>query len=120
MATILSVDDSRVMRDMIKSVLESKGHQVLTANDGLEAMTVARQNKVDLVLADINMPNMNGISLLSKLRNLDGYQYVPIVMVTTEEAEYKKAKAKNMGATGWLQKPFTPERLLAAVKKLLG
>ena len=120
MATILSVDDSRVMREMIKSVLESNGHTVLLANDGVEAMTVARANKADLVLADINMPNMNGISLLSKLRNLDGYQYVPIIMVTTEEAEYKKAKARNSGATGWLQKPFTPERLLAAVKKLVG
>ncbi|MEK6750281.1 MAG: response regulator [Pseudomonadota bacterium] len=119
MATILSVDDSRVMRDMIRSVLESKGYTVLTAADGIEAMSVARQHKVDLVLADINMPNMNGISLLSKLRNLDGYEYVPIIMVTTEEAEYKKAKARNMGATGWLQKPFTPERLLTAVKKLV-
>lgn len=120
MATILTVDDSRVMRDMIKSVLESEGHTVLTASDGVEAMTVARHNKADLVLADINMPNMNGISLLGKLRHLEGYEYVPIVMVTTEAAEYKKTKSKSLGATGWLQKPFTPDRLLAAVKKLLG
>ena len=119
MATILAVDDQRMMRDLVKTVLESDGHTVLVAEDGVQAMTVARDQAADLVLSDINMPNMNGISLVSKLRRLDSYADVPIIMLTTESADFKKDKAKKMGANGWLQKPFDPPRLIKAVRSML-
>ena len=120
MANILSVDDSRVIRDLMKSILEVEGHNVTVAEDGAEALKIARETAFDLVLSDINMPVMNGISLVSKLRRVEGYEFVPIIMVTTENDDYKKNKAKSFGATGWLVKPFTQERILAAVNKVLG
>jgi two-component system chemotaxis response regulator CheY len=120
MATILSVDDSKAIREMVSAVLVGEGHDVITAEDGVEAMTIARQQTFDLVLSDINMPNMNGISLVSKLRRLDGYEHTPILMLTTENSDYKKNKSRASGATGWIQKPFTPDRLLKAVNKLVG
>lgn len=120
MAKILSVDDARVIREMVKAVLTAEGHEVTTANDGVEALEEARKTRFDLVLTDINMPNMTGISLVSKLRNMPAYKYTPIVMITTENSDYKKSKSKSVGATGWLQKPFNPERLIQATKKLLG
>jgi len=119
MATILAVDDQRMMRELVKAVLEGDGHTVLLAEDGVQAMTVAREQHADLVLSDINMPNMNGISLVSKLRRLDSYATVPIIMLTTESADFKKDKAKKMGANGWLQKPFDPPRLIKAVRSML-
>lgn len=120
MAKILAVDDSRVIRDMVSTILMSEGHDVVTAEDGIDALEKARDEVFDIVLSDVNMPNMSGISLVSKLRRLPGYEFIPIVMVTTENAEYRKNKAKSLGATGWLVKPFTPERLLNAVNKLTG
>lgn len=119
MATILAVDDQKMMRELVKTVLEGDGHQVLLAEDGVEAMAIARDNTADLVLSDINMPNMNGISLVSKLRRLDNYAEVPIIMLTTESADFKKDKARKMGASGWLQKPFDPPRLVKAVRSML-
>ncbi len=119
MANILSVDDSRAIRQLVKAVLEKEGHTVVIAEDGVEGMQKARSEVFDLVLSDINMPNMNGISFVSKLRLLEGYASVPIVMLTTESSDFKKGKARSMGATGWLQKPFTPERLITAVDRLL-
>jgi two-component system chemotaxis response regulator CheY len=120
MARILSIDDSLTIRNMVKSMLESEGFEVVSANDGVDAMEIAREQTFDLVLSDINMPNMNGISLVSKLRRLDAYADTPIIMLTTEESDFKKNKAKNFGASGWLQEPFTEERLVGAVKKILG
>jgi len=119
MARILSVDDSLTIRNLVKSMLESEGFEVVSANDGVDAMEIARKQTFDLVLSDINMPNMNGISLVSKLRRLDAYADIPIIMLTTEDSDFKKNKAKNFGASGWLQKPFTQERLVGAVQKLL-
>jgi len=120
MANILAVDDSKAMRDLMTHILGSENHEVTTASDGVEAMTVARGRSLDLALLDVNMPNMNGLSLVNKLRRLEGYEYIPIIMVTTETSEYRKNKAKSLGATGWLTKPFTAERLLAAVNKVSG
>ena len=119
MTRILSVDDSLTIRSMVKTILENEGFEVVSANDGVEAMEIAREQSFDLVLSDINMPNMNGISLVSKLRRLDGYADIPIIMLTTEDSDFKKKKAKNFGASGWLQKPFTEARLVGAVQKLL-
>ena len=119
MAKILTVDDSKVIRDLVKTVLVENGHDVVTANDGVEGLAATRNEQFDMILSDINMPNMTGISMVSKVRRLEGYEYTPIVMLTTESSNFKKDKAKKMGATGWLQKPFDPERLMKAVNKLI-
>ena len=119
MAKILTVDDSKVIRDLVKTVLVENGHDVVTANDGVEGLAATRNEQFDMILSDINMPNMTGISMVSKVRRLAGYEYTPIVMLTTESSNFKKDKAKKMGATGWLQKPFDPERLMKAVNKLI-
>jgi len=119
MAKILAVDDSKVIRDLVVAVLLEKGHEVVTANDGVEGMSATRSEQFDMILSDINMPNMTGISMVSKIRRLPGYEYIPIIMLTTESSEFKKEKAKKIGATGWLQKPFDPDRLMKAVNKLV-
>ena len=119
MAKILTVDDSKVIRDLVEAVLIENNHEVVTANDGVEGLDAARNEQFDMILSDINMPNMTGISMVSKVRRLPGYEYTPIIMLTTESSDFKKDKAKKMGATGWLQKPFDPERLMKAVNKLV-
>jgi len=119
MAKLLAVDDQKVMRELILGVLSQEGHEVILAEDGIDALEIARGQVVDMVLTDINMPNMNGISLVSKLRRLEGYQEIPIIMLTTESSDFKKDKAKRMGADGWLQKPFDPKRLIKAVNTCL-
>jgi two-component system chemotaxis response regulator CheY len=119
MARIMAVDDQKMMRELVRSVLEGEGHQVFLAEDGVQALAIARTEPVDLVLSDINMPNMNGISLVSKLRRLDAYSNIPILMLTTESSDFKKEKSKKMGASGWLQKPFEPNRLIKAVNTML-
>lgn len=119
MATILVVDDAKVMREMIKTILITEKHEVLTADDGDIALELARKQHCDMVLSDINMPRMSGISLVSKLRRVTGYEDIPIIMLTTESSDYKKDKAKKMGANGWLQKPVEPNRLIKAVNTML-
>ncbi len=119
MAKILSVDDSKVIRDLVAAILTENGHEVITANDGVEGLAATRNHQFALILADINMPNMSGISMVSKIRRLPNYEHIPIVMLTTESSDFKKSKAKTMGATGWLLKPFDPERLMKAVNKLI-
>lgn len=120
MARILAVDDSRTIREMVNAILTQMGHEVVLASDGSEGLSMARERAFDLVLTDINMPVMNGISLVSKLRRLEGYERVPILMLTTETADYKKNKSKSMGANGWVQKPFDATRLEKAVNRMLG
>ena len=120
MANILAVDDQKSMREMVRIVLQSSGHNVTLAEDGAQALSIARDNSYDLVISDINMPNMNGISLVSKLKLLPAYKFTPVLMLTTETSSYKKDKAKAFGASGWLTKPFDPDRLNNAVTKLLG
>jgi two-component system chemotaxis response regulator CheY len=120
MATILTVDDTASMRQMISFTLHSVGHEVIQASDGQEALKVIEGKKVDLVIADINMPNMDGITLLKSLRALADYKFTPILMLTTESQEAKRQQGKVAGATGWIVKPFNPEQLLNVVKKVLG
>lgn len=118
-ATILAVDDSASMRQMVSFTLRHAGYEVVEAVDGLEALAYARSNAVDLVLTDINMPNMDGITLVRELRQLDPYRYVPLLVLTTEAGTEKKAEGKRAGATGWLVKPFNPDKLLATIAKVL-
>ena len=120
MASILAVDDSEAIRTMMKVVLESAGHNVFVKENGREALDWARDHTVDLVITDLNMPEMGGISLVSHLRRLDNYKSKPILVITTETADYKKSKAKTVGATGWIAKPVDKDRLLMAVQKTVG
>ena len=119
MANILAIDDMRSMRELVKSVLEKRGHSVTIKPDGTDALHFAQGNSVDLVISDINMPNMDGITLVGELRKLPSYARTPILMLTTEDGEAKKNEARGAGANGWIQKPFNPERLLTAVDKTL-
>ena len=120
MATILTVDDTASMRQMISFTLNSVGHDVIQASDGKEALALLQGKKVDLVIADVNMPNMDGITLVKSLRALVDYRFTPILMLTTESQEAKRQQGKTAGATGWIVKPFNPEQLLTIVKKVLG
>jgi two-component system chemotaxis response regulator CheY len=116
---ILTVDDSASMRQMVRFTLEGAGYQVLQAADGVEALEMAKSKGADLVLTDINMPRMDGITLVRELRALDSYRYVPMLVLTTESGQETKQRGKQAGATGWIVKPFNPEQLLATIARVL-
>jgi two-component system, chemotaxis family, chemotaxis protein CheY len=117
---VMTVDDSRTMREMVAFTLRSAGYEVLEAEDGKDALTKLTGNKVDLVIADLNMPNMDGLSLVRHLRAMPAYRTTPILMLTTESDEGKKQDGRAAGATGWIVKPFSPEKLLQVVQKVCG
>ena len=119
MKTILAVDDSATMREMVAFVLESAGYRVIEAEDGAQGLDRATATNVDLVITDQNMPNMDGISLVKKLRETREYKSVPILLLTTESSDAMKAQGRAAGATGWLVKPFDPATLLEVVQKVL-
>ena len=119
MARILAVDDSVAMRQMVEVTLSSAGHDVHQAVDGKEALSLAGQQSFDLVITDVNMPQMDGITLVKQLRELPSYKHTPMLVLTTEHAVERKMEGREAGATGWLVKPFNPERLLATVAKVL-
>lgn len=119
MATILAVDDSVSMRQMVTLTLKNGGHQVIEAVDGQDALSKAKNQKPDLVLTDVNMPNMDGITLIKELRKLPDYKYTPMLTLTTESGAEKKAEGKAAGATGWLVKPFNPDQLLMTIKRVI-
>lgn len=120
MAKILAVDDSASMRQMVSFTLKGAGHDVLEASDGDEALKIAQgETGIDLVISDINMPKMDGISLIKELRALGAYKFTPILMLTTESSGDKKTEGKAAGATGWIVKPFNPDQLLATIGKVL-
>jgi len=118
--TILAVDDSSSLRQMVAFTLKGKGYTVIEAADGEEGLAKARTQGVDLVLTDQNMPKMDGLTLVKNLRAMASYARTPILMLTTESGDDMKAKGKAAGATGWLVKPFDPPKLLEVVKKVLG
>ena len=120
MASILAVDDSASMRQMVSFTLKGAGYDVTEAKDGQEALQIAKSNSFNLVITDINMPNMDGITLTKELRTLPSYKFTPILTLTTESSQEKKMAGKQAGATGWIVKPFNPDQLLATVKKVLG
>jgi two-component system chemotaxis response regulator CheY len=115
----MTVDDSATMRNMISFTLKQAGHEVLQATDGAEAFSMLKARPVDLVISDINMPNMDGITLTRQLRTLPQFRSTPIILLTTESAPEKKADGKAAGATGWMVKPFQQEQLMAVVAKVL-
>lgn len=120
MATILAVDDSNSMRQMVVFALKQAGHSVTEAADGVEALELAKKNSFNLVISDVNMPRMDGISLIKQLRTLPNYKFIPLLMLTTESGADKKQEGKAAGATGWIVKPFNPDQLLSTVKRVLG
>ena len=118
--TILCVDDSASIRQMVKMTLSGAGYEVIQASDGAEGLTKARAATVHCVVTDLNMPVMNGLGLIRELRKLPAYKGVPIIFLTTESDPAVKQEAKIAGATGWITKPFQQEQLVGVVRKVIG
>jgi len=118
--TILTVDDSASIRQMVKFTLSKEGYSIIEASDGQDALTKISGVKVDMVITDLNMPNMDGITLIKQLRAKPEFRFTPIIMLTTESQDSKKTEGKAAGATGWIVKPFQPEQLVTVTKKVLG
>lgn len=116
---ILAVDDSPSMRQMVRYTLEGAGYQVIQAADGIEALELAKSRSADLVLTDVNMPRMDGLTLVRELRGLQSYKFTPMLVLTTESGQETKQRGKQAGATGWIVKPFNPEQLLATIARVL-
>jgi len=117
---ILAVDDSASIRSMVSFTLKSAGYEVVEAVDGVDALHKAKTKVMNLVLTDQNMPRMDGLTLVRSLRLLPDYRTAPILILTTESGADMKNQGKAAGATGWLVKPFDPQRLIEVVKKVLG
>jgi len=118
-ARILVVDDSTTMRQMVSFTLQDAGHEVTEAADGIAALAEAKGRKFDLVITDVNMPGMNGIDLVKALRERADFKFTPILVLTTEAGQDVKAKGREVGATGWIVKPFSPEVLIQTLRKVL-
>jgi two-component system chemotaxis response regulator CheY len=107
------------MRQMVEVTLTSAGYDVKQAQNGVEALTIAESQSFDLVITDVNMPQMDGLTLVRHLRGMPNYKHTPLLVLTTENTTERKMEGREAGATGWLVKPFNPERLLATVSKVL-
>jgi len=116
---ILTVDDSASIRQMVSFTLKQAGYDVVEAEDGRDGLMKAKAQSVDLVITDLNMPNMNGIELIRNLRQEGVYKFTPILMLTTESDDGIKSDGKQAGATGWIVKPFNPEQLLKVISRVL-
>ncbi len=119
MAKILVVDDSPSMRKMISFTLSNAGHKVVEASDGAQALALAKNEELGLVISDINMPKMDGIQLIKNLRQIPSLKFTPILMLTTETGDDKREEGKAAGASGWLVKPFNPQKLQDIINKVL-
>lgn len=118
--TALVVDDSTTMRQMVAFTLTNAGFEVIEAEHGKDAVAkVSSVSRVDLVVTDLNMPEMDGITLIQALRGMAAFKFTPILMLTTESADDKKMAGKAAGATGWIVKPFSPEVMLKVIAKVL-
>ncbi len=116
---ILILDDSESIREVVIFTLEKSGHNVYAAVDGVDALKYLDGRELDLIITDLYMPNMNGLEFIKEVRNTEKYKYTPILYLTTESQQDKKQEAKKAGATGWIVKPFMPEKLLAAINKII-
>ncbi len=116
---IMTVDDSASVRQMVSFTLKQAGYEVLEAEDGQDALGQLSGSTVHMLITDLNMPNVDGIELIRKVRANANFKFIPIVMLTTESQDSKKQEGREAGATGWIVKPFDPEQLLAVVKKVL-
>ena len=118
--TILAVDDSASIRQLVSFTLKGAGYEVIEAADGMEGLEKAKSRPVNLILTDQNMPRMDGMTMVKNLRALPQYKTVPILILTTESSDAMKAQGRAAGATGWLVKPFDPQKLLEVIKKVIG
>lgn len=116
--TVLTIDDSRTMRDMLLMALEDAGYTVIQAVDGVDGLETLASKGADVIITDINMPRMDGFGLISEVRG-QGRRNLPILVLTTESSDEKKQRARDAGATGWIVKPFHPEKLAAAIRRVL-
>ncbi len=119
MTTVMTVDNSASMRQIVVFTLRNAGYQVIEADDGIQALNIAKNNKVDVVVTDLNIPGMDGINLIKQLRQLPSYKSTPMLMLSAETTAEKQQESKLAGATSWLVKPFNPEHLFATIKKAL-
>lgn len=117
--TIMIVDDSMSIRQVVGIALKGAGYDVLAAEDGKDALSKLTGQKVHLIISDVNMPNMNGIEFVTELKKKPAYKFTPVIMLTTESGETKKAQGQAAGAKAWIVKPFQPPQLLNAVSKLI-
>jgi len=118
--TIMTVDDSASVRLMVNFTLRELGYEIIEAENGKEALKKLEKKKIHMMITDINMPELDGISLVKKVRANPDYKFIPIIMLTTESQVEKKNAGKQAGATGWIVKPFKPDQLVAVVKRVLG
>ncbi|MEM9010857.1 MAG: response regulator [Pseudomonadota bacterium] len=116
--SVLAVDDSRTMRGALKRALGDAGFAVRLAEDGVDALAALEDARPDVILTDINMPRMNGFGLIARVRDLEGAERIPILVLTTESGEALKARARAAGATGWIVKPFDGTKLVAAIRRV--
>lgn len=117
--SILVVDDSGSVRHVVGIALRGAGYEVIEASDGVEALQKLDGRRVHLVISDVNMPNMDGLTLLKRVKELPSYKFTPVMMLTTEAGEDKKSVGRAEGAKCWMTKPFKPEQIVAAVQKLV-
>ncbi len=119
MKTIMTVDDSASMRQMLGVVLRGGGYTVVEAVDGSDGLAKLKGQELQLILTDVNMPNMDGLEFTRRVRTMPQYKFTPIVLLTTESHAEKKQQGRAAGATAWIVKPFEPDQLLAVVKKVI-
>ena len=117
--TIMVVDDSSSVRQVVSITLKGAGYDVIEAGDGKEALNKLNGQKIHLIISDVNMPNMDGITLVKEVKKLSNYRFIPIIMLTTESQETEKQEGQLAGAKAWVVKPFQPALLLTAVSKLV-
>jgi len=117
--TILIVDDSASLRQVVSIALKGAGYEVLEAADGQEGLSKLDGTKINLIISDVNMPNMDGISMAKEIKNMPNYKFTPIIMLTTEAGADKKDLGKAAGVKAWVVKPFKPDQMLDAVSKLI-
>jgi len=117
--TIMVVDDSAAVRQVVGLALRGAGYEVLEGRDGQDALKLLDGRKVHLIISDVNMPNMDGISFVKEVKQRQGYRFTPVIMLTTESQEEKKRAGQEAGAKAWVVKPFSPPQLLHAVERLV-
>lgn len=117
--TILVVDDSASVRQVVSIALKGAGYDVIEGCDGKDALTKLNGQKIHLIISDVNMPNMDGITFVKEVKKLANYKFTPIIMLTTESQEGKKQEGQAAGAKAWVVKPFQPAQMLTAVSKLI-
>ncbi|WP_395448873.1 response regulator [Aminobacter sp. UC22_36] len=117
-ATILTVDDSRTMREMLKLALSQAGYRVIQAEDGVHGLEVLKGESPQVIVTDINMPRLDGFGFIEQVRSDETYRGIPILVLTTESDAEKKDRARRAGATGWIVKPFDPAKLIDAIRRV--